>query len=168
MKKLQEDYLFLVRHDVQEINGVAAVAADMTDKKAAVSKEKSRVYKGRERMKPLFVLARELTELQVMENCYQKGALFFEQEHLRYQALAESLSKKGYSVLQVEELRAHYTGEIARVRDLEKSVEKEKRIAERILEELQRSDAERLVQGQRSYEQERRGHKEGKNRQPER
>ncbi len=173
MYKLQEDYLFLVRHNVKNIAGVTAVAADITDKKAEVSKEKSRVYKGRERMKPLFELVRELTELQVMENCYQKGDRFFEQEHQRYQTLAEILSKKGYSVLQVEELRVHYTSEIARIRDMEKAVGKEKRIAERILKELQRSDAERQMQKQqlqeqKLHEQEGRENKEGKNRQPER
>lgn len=73
MQKLQEDYLFLVRHDVQTAAGVAVVAESMADKKKYTSREKSRIFKERARMKPLFDMVSELAELQELENCYRNG-----------------------------------------------------------------------------------------------
>ena len=91
-------------------------------------------------MKPLFDKVSELSERQVLENCYRNGEELFEKEHKRYEELAQRLSKEGYSVGQVEELKLHYRNEIARVRDKEKAVSKEERIAKRILADLMNTD----------------------------
>ena len=91
-------------------------------------------------MKPLFDMVSELLELQELENCYQNGEELFEKEHERYEELSRRLSKEGYSVEQVEELKQHYRNEIARVRDKEKAVSKEERIAKRILADLLSTD----------------------------
>ena len=140
MQKLQEDYLFLVRHDVQTATGVAVVAESMTDKKKDTSREKSRIFKERARMKPLFDMVSELSELQELENCYRNGEELFEKEHKRYEELSQRLSKEGYTVEQVEALKLHYKNEIAMVRDKEKAVSKEERIAKRILADLLSTD----------------------------
>lgn len=140
MQKLQEEYLFLVRHEVQTAAGVAAVAENMTDKKKDTSREKSRIFKERARMKPLFDIAAELMELQEMENCYRNGEKLFEKEHKRYAELLQKLEKEGYTVEQTEQLKEHYKNEIAKVRDKEKAVAKEERIAGRILRDLLSAD----------------------------
>ena len=140
MQKLQEDYLLLVRHDVQTAAGVAVVAESMTDKKKDTSREKSRIFKERARMKPLFDMVSELAELQELENCYRNGEELFEKEHKRYEELSQRLSKEGYTVEQVEALKLHYKNEIAMVRDKEKAVSKEERIAKRILADLLSTD----------------------------
>lgn len=44
MQKLQEEYLFLVRHDVQTAAGIAVIAESMTDKKKDTSKERRAGY----------------------------------------------------------------------------------------------------------------------------
>lgn len=136
MQKLQEDYLFLVRHDIQTAAGVAVIAESMTDKKKDTSKEKSRIFKERAKMKPLFDIASELGELSEMESCYQKGERLFEKEHEKYVELRNRLKKEGYSVEQLEDFKLHYKNEIARIREKEKAVSKEERIAKRILAEL--------------------------------
>ena len=64
MQKLQEDYLFLVRHDIQTAAGVAAIAESMTDKKKDTSRKKSRIFKERAKMKPLFDMVSEMIELE--------------------------------------------------------------------------------------------------------
>jgi hypothetical protein len=140
MQKLQEDYLFLVRHDVQTAAGIAVVAESMTDKKKDTSREKSRIFKERARMKPLFDIVAELEELRELELCYQKGEVLFQKEHERYTQLSDKLSKEGYTVEQVEALKLHYKNEIAMVRDKEKAVSKEERIAKRILADLLSTD----------------------------
>lgn len=137
MQKLQEDYLFLVRHDVKTAAGVAVVAESMTDKKKDTSREKSRIFKERARMKPLFDIVAELRELEL---CYKRGEVLFQKEHERYTELSDKLSKEGYSVEQIDGLKQHYKNEIARVRDKEKAVAKEERIAKRILADLMSTD----------------------------
>lgn len=94
MQKLQEDYLFLVRHDIQTAAGVAVIAENMTDKKKETSREKSRIFKERAKMKPLFDMVAELGELCEMESCYQKGEVLFEKEHEKYVELLEHLKKR--------------------------------------------------------------------------
>lgn len=141
MQKLQEDYLFLARHDVQTVAEVAVLAENMADKKKDTSREKSRIFKERAKMKPLFDIVSELNELQELENCYLRGELLFEKEHKRYKELCKKLEQEGYSVEQLEEFRLHYRNEIARVRDKEKAVSKEERIAKRIMEELREKDS---------------------------
>jgi hypothetical protein len=136
MQKLQEDYLFLVRHDIQTAAGVAVIAESMTDKKKDTSREKSRIFKEHAKMKPLFDIASELGELSEMESCYQKGESLFEKEHEKYMELRNRLKKEGYSVEQLKDFKLHYKNEIARIREKEKAVSKEERIAKRILAEL--------------------------------
>lgn len=140
MQKLQEDYLFLIRHDVQTATGVAVIADTMTDKKKDTSREKSRIFKEKAKMKPLFDIVSELNELQELENCYQKGEELFEKEHEKFIELHSRLEKEGYSIEQVETFKLHYRNEIAKVRDKEKAVSKEERIAKRILAELLSTD----------------------------
>lgn len=140
MQKLQEDYLFLVRHDVQTAANVVMVAECMANKKKDTSREKSRIFKERSRMKPLFDIVTELEKLWELELCYQRGEALFQKEHERYMELLGKLSKEGYSVQQVEELKNHYRNEISRVRDKEKAVSKEERIAKRILADLRNKD----------------------------
>ncbi len=141
MQKLQEEYLFLVRHDVETMAQVAVIADCMTDKKKDTSREKSRIFKERAKMKPLFDVVSELNELNDLENCYQKGEELFESEHRRFVELSGKLEKEGYSVEQIEDFKQHFRNEIARVREQEKAVSKEERIARRILEELRSSEA---------------------------
>ena len=43
MEKLQEDYLFLNRHEINTMEGIAAVAENLLDKRKEISQEKSRV-----------------------------------------------------------------------------------------------------------------------------
>lgn len=136
MEKLQEDYLFLSRHEVNSAAGIAAVAETMREKKKETSREKSRIFKERARMKPLFDMAEEMKSLQECENCYRRGETLFEAEHGRWQELAGRLRKEGYTPESVEILKEHYRSEIARIREREKTVAKEERTAKRILKEL--------------------------------
>ena len=163
MQKLQEDYLFLVRHDIQTAAEIAAIAESMTDKKKDTSREKSRIFKERAKMKPLFDMVSELNELEELEHCFQRGEELFAPEHERYEKISEKLKAQGYTVEQVEEFKQHYKNEIARVRDKEKAVSKEERIAKRILAELMKPDTGKALEETREKEENR---KVEKSRQP--
>lgn len=136
MQKMQEDYLFLSQHQISNVAQLKTVIENLADKKKETSKEKSRIFKERARVKPLFDLALEKGELQILENSYQRGELLFQKEHERYELISEKLAKDGYSSEQIAELKEYYQNRIAWIREQEKSVLKTDRIARRILAEL--------------------------------
>lgn len=53
MHKLQEQYLFLVRHKIESAEELVSVLDNLTDKKKEASKEKSKTYKAKERFKDI-------------------------------------------------------------------------------------------------------------------
>ena len=57
MQKLQEQYLFFVRHNVHNVVELAATVNNLADKKKDASTEKSRVYRSREKCKTIFLIA---------------------------------------------------------------------------------------------------------------
>ena len=136
MHKLQEDYLFLHRHQISQVGEVNVVKEFLEEKRKEVFREKGRVYREREKMKPLFDLVKEMKELQEMENCYVKGDSFFKEEHEMYLHLQKQLNQEGYSLEQVELLEEHYQGEVSKVCQKEAMVKKEERIAKRILAQI--------------------------------
>lgn len=136
MYKLQEQYLFLSRHDIRNIVDLAMTTESLTAKKAEVSKEKSRVFKARAKCNSLFQTLDEMQELKECENSYQSADNFFEEEHQQWTNLFNKLLKEGYKVDEVEVLKEHYRNEIALVRDKEKAAFKELNLAKSIMNEI--------------------------------
>lgn len=164
MQKLQEDYLFLVRHNVigdkgQTANAIKDLHLQMADWKKETSGEKSRIFKEHARMKPLFDIAAQIMALQECENCYQRGENLFEKEHEEYAKLSARLEKEGYTTGQLAEFKEHYRGEITRIREKEKAVAKEERIAARILAEITAGERAGKPEPERRQERQR-GQKE--------
>lgn len=105
MHKLQEQYLFLVRHKIESAEELVSVLDNLTDKKKEASKEKSKTYKAKERFKDIFDKAEQIRGLDDAESCYQSGDTFFEDEHNAWERLNTELLAQGYSVEEVESLR---------------------------------------------------------------
>ena len=108
MHKLQEQYLFLVRHKIESAEELVSVLDNLTDKKKEASKEKSKTYKAKERFKDIFDKAEQIRGLNDAESCYQSGDTFFEDEHNAWERLNTELLAQGYSVEEVESLRKKY------------------------------------------------------------
>jgi len=136
MHKLQEQYLFLASHDISNVADLVMTTANLSEKKAAVSKEKSRVFKARAKCNSLFQTVNEMQDLKECEHSYQAGDHFFEEEHGQWIKLLGRLKKEGYSWEEVEALREHYRGEIVMVRNKEKAVFKEWNLAKSIMNEI--------------------------------
>ena len=75
MQRLQENYLFLVRHEVKTTIELAAISENMEIKKKETGKEKNRIFKEWARMKPLFDTVAEQKELEELESCYKSFTL---------------------------------------------------------------------------------------------
>ena len=136
MHKLQEQYLFLVRHKIESAEELVSVLDNLTDKKKEASKEKSKTYKAKERFKDIFDKAEQIRELDDAESCYQSGDTFFEDEHNAWERLNAELLAQGYSVEEVESLRKKYESKYAQDCKAERAVSKELSLGRSIWKEL--------------------------------
>ena len=136
MHKLQEQYLFLVRHKIESAEELVSVLDNLTDKKKEASKEKSKTYKAKERFKDIFDKAEQIRELDDAESCYQSGDTFFEDEHNAWERLNIELLAQGYSVEEVESLRKKYESKYAQDCKAERAVSKELSLGRSIWKEL--------------------------------
>ena len=152
MHKLQEQYLFLVRHEIESAEELVAVIDNLTDKKKEASKEKSRTYKAMARFKPIFEKAGQIRELDGAESCYQDGDDFFEEEHMQWEKLCSELTEQGYSVEEAESIKRKYDDKYAIDCSLERAAAKELNLGKSILDEIMVSAAEQ--EKQYEYEKE--------------
>ena len=136
MHKLQEQYLFLVRHKIESAEELVSVLDNLMDKKKEASKEKSKTYKAKERFKDIFDKAEQIRELDDAESCYQSGDTFFEDEHNAWERLNTELLAQGYSVEEVESLRKKYESKYAQDCKAERAVSKELSLGRSIWKEL--------------------------------
>ena len=136
MHKLQEQYLFLVRHKIESVEELVSVLDNLTDKKKEASKEKSKTYKAKERFKDIFDKAEQIRGLDDAESCYQSGDTFFEDEHNAWERLNTELLAQGYSVEEVESLRKKYESKYAQDCKAERAVSKELNLGRSIWKEL--------------------------------
>ena len=136
MHKLQEEYLFLVNHDINSVEELVSVVSSLTDKRKEVSAEKSRIYKARERNRELFDTVDEMQELKPAEQSYIQGDEFFEDEHIKWEMLNQKLLLQGYTLEEVETLRKHYKEEYSKACVKERAVFKELNIGKTIWKSL--------------------------------
>ena len=136
MHKLQEQYLFLVRHKIESAEELVSVLDNLTDKKKEASKEKSKTYKAKERFKDIFDKAEQIRGLDDAESCYQSVDTFFEDEHNAWERLNTELLAQGYSVEEVESLRKKYESKYAQDCKAERAVSKELSLGRSIWKEL--------------------------------
>lgn len=141
MEKLQQQYLFLVRHDVHSVEELALTVANLTDKRKEASSDKSRVYRARQRCKSLFDIAGQMDMLEVAEKCFQNGDNFFMEEHRQWMELTKKLSEEGYSYEEIKKLRAYYKEQIAYVSNRERASAKELNLAKTIWKDMVSDEA---------------------------
>ena len=140
MHKLQEQYLFLVNHDIDTVTDLRDTKEALTDKKKEVSSEKSKVYRQRKKCEDLFAVLEEMQHYSYAEQAYQSGDDYFVNEHQEWCRLEQKLKVLGYTFDEVVLMKEHYRSEIARTREEELSLRKEIRVAESILREIEEED----------------------------
>ncbi|MGN0337859.1 MAG: relaxase/mobilization nuclease domain-containing protein [Lachnospiraceae bacterium] len=136
MHRLQEQYLFLMEHDIENEGQLRGAIYQLEEKKKQASAEKRRVYRTRKKCEDLFSVEAEMKNWKEAEDAYQRGEHFFEEEHELWTQAEQKLRQQGYTYEEVLTLKEHFRAEAARVRKLELAAEKKVRIAESILKEL--------------------------------
>jgi len=145
MQKLQQQYLFLVRHNVHNVVELAATVDNLTGKKKEASKDKSRVYRSREKCKTIFAIADELEELKPAENSYLNGDKFFEEEHNQWINLTSQLQREGYFLQEVEQLKEYYREQYSILSSREKVVFKELNLGKSIVKDMISDNEDRTM-----------------------
>ncbi len=154
MHQLQEQYNFLSRHDITNAVELASVITSLTDKKKEAGREKGKVYRIRQKMKPLFEIADQMAALSDAENAYQSGDEFFKEEHEKWVALEKELRVQGYSLSEVQELSAYYKEQSALTRRKHSEVEKELRTGEAVWKSMYDTDGKVQEQSEEKLQKE--------------
>lgn len=155
MQKLQQQYLFLVRHDIHTMEELAFTVSDLTDKRKDASLEKSRVYRARAKCKALFDLAEQMTELEFAEEGYQSGDNYFASEHSQWIELSERLKAEGYSLEEVKKLREYYREQAAYSCQKERASIRELNLGKTIMNDFISASGEQAKQNEQSIEKNR-------------
>ena len=142
MHKIQEQYLFLVNHDIESVEELQNKSQMLMQEKKACSNEKSKMYRAKKKCEELFEIRDSMETLYEREQAYQNGDEFFQEEHELWTKYEEQLKAQGYSYEEVIKLQEHYNGEIARLRKLELEVRKELRVVESLVKELDEVERE--------------------------
>lgn len=135
MKQLQEEYLFLARHDIRDMESLLAEECSLTDKKKSITAEKRKLYRERYQYQYLFDTVRKMEDLGEGEQSYQAGDTFFLEEHEKYVSLQEELRKEKYSPEEIYRIKDHFREQAAAVQKKERAVKKELAVAKHIREE---------------------------------
>ncbi len=136
MKQLQQEYNFLVDHDIHSSVELTMVISNLTDKKRETSREKGKVYRTRQKYKELFEIAGHMEELEDARAAYLLGDGFFKEENNQWESYQEQLKKQGYQLSEVQELAAYYKEQASQMRMKEAAVTKELRVGESIWKSL--------------------------------
>ena len=136
MKQLQEQYLFLSDHRIQTVEDLLSAVEQLGEKKKEAHREKSAVYRKRQKCKELFDTFSEMKELHPAEMAYQQGDEFFREEHEKWEKLEKALQEQGYTYEEVQDLRIYYRKQIQECTKKEKAVSVAKQIGEQILKEV--------------------------------
>lgn len=136
MHRMQEQYLFLVRHDIHSVAGLEQVTENLIEIRKSASAQKSKVYRTSYKNKELYEIVDKMDELVECENCYRNGDTFFVEEHEKWIMSETQLRQKGYSYDEVKELKEHYHCQAVKFKNMETMAAKEIRIADSIAEEI--------------------------------
>lgn len=146
MHRLQQQYLFLARHDVKSSVELAATIMNLTDKRKEVSSEKSKIYRNQKKFETLFQIAEDMTALKECENTYQSGDNFFEEEHKRWIDLEQQLKSLGYTYEETVELKNYYRKLCSEINQKEKAVVKELNIGKSIWKDTVKDEDAKVLE----------------------
>lgn len=145
MHKLQEQYLFLAKHNIHTKEEMVMVREELLQRRKETSNAKSKVYKERYKFKELFQKLERMEELKECEECFCKGDDFFKEEHAEYETLEKEIKEQGYAMEEIENLREHFKVKIREVNKAEKEAKKKFRLADSIVKDFAKDEEEKII-----------------------
>lgn len=145
MHKLQEQYLFLAKHNIHTKEEMIMVRDKLLQRRKEVSNARSKVYKERYKFKELFEKLERMEELKECEECFQSGDDFFKEEHAEYEALENEIEEQGYTIKEIENLREHFKIKIGDVNKAEKEAKRKFRLSDSIVKDFAKDEEEKII-----------------------
>ncbi len=137
MHKLEEQYLFLVEHDISSLEELKGMKEKIDDERRDLAGAKTRNYRTVKKLRELYSVANAMTELVSAERLYRSGDQEFEAEHIRYEELEAILQNEEYSYEEIMRLKDHYHSEELLLKEMSKKASRDVRIAVSIIKELE-------------------------------
>ena len=137
MHKLEEQYLFLVEHDITSLDHLKEVKSDLDSERRKVAGAKSKNYRTVKKLRELYQVTSEMSDLLPGERLFQSGDKEFETEHRKYSKLNDVLKKEGYTYEEIRRLKEHYHSEELLLKEMSKKTSRDVRIAVSIIKELE-------------------------------
>lgn len=154
MHKLQEQYLFLAKHNIHTKEEMIIVREELLQRCKETSNAKSKVYKERYRFRELFEKLERMDELKECEECFQNGDDFFKEEHLEYETLEKEIKEQGYTIEEIENLREHFKVKIGEVGKAEKEAKRKFRLADSIVKDFAKDEDEKIIVNEKEQSKE--------------
>ena len=136
--KLQEQYLFLVDHDVKSEQDLETIKVDIDSEKKQRVSEKNRNYRTGRKCRFLFGVVHEMDNLKSAVELYQNGDSEFQHEFDRWLECEAQLSKQGYSYEEVKNIEVHCKAEGKKLRKALSDLSKEQKLLKDIIAECER------------------------------
>jgi len=134
MHQLEEEYLFLIRHNIHSLNDIQALQCELHESEKQISRKRRHMFSERAHFKELFLLVQDMEVLEPAEHAFQAGDVFFIEEHKKWTEDLMKLSNQGYSVEEVVFVKEQFKNRLSVIREEEKTIRKELRIAKVLLE----------------------------------
>lgn len=168
MHKLQEQYLFLLDHNIESVVQLQEEIEILAQQKKEVLSERRKVSRHHKSSAELYHTADLMAELEPCERSYQNGDTFFETEHQEWLNCEQVLKEAGYSFEEVQELKVHFRSEAMKLTKQQKKLEKDIRTAKAIIKELAETEVSREQAEQRKQIKEKEQEKKWEKTQPSR
>lgn len=136
--KLQDEYLFLIDHDVKDESSLSSVKEEVLSEKKRIVSEKNRNYRLEKKCKPIIDIVNQMDELRFGKDAYLGGDHDFKSEYDRWCECEAVLKAQGYTYDEVKAIEEHCRSEAARLKKSVSDISKEVRIIQSIIKECEK------------------------------
>ena len=134
--KLQEDYLFLARYEIQTYEKLVEVRDRLMDSYKKAGRDEQKNYRSKRKYRDLFQAAERMDYLSYAKEAYEDGDKEFIDEYEEYKQNEKKLSDSGYSMNEVLDLKTHFNSLYRTSREERFEIRGMFRTANRILNEV--------------------------------
>ena len=160
MHRLQEEYFFLTRNNISELEHIETAIEKIKGNVSDVTNQKRKYYKERKSFEEIFKAVKRLEQLEIGEQLFLEGDDGFISEHEKWEEKMQVLNENGYSYEEAKRLRDYYKEKISDAVKMEKQLKRQIHIGEKIREDLtSEKDKERqtVMEKEKIIERDRKG-----------
>lgn len=136
MNEVHDQYLFLVKYDIHSLEGLITIQEQFVEKRKECQQERTKLYREKKRLESLFAIADQMIELQLAENSFQNGDVFFLAEHEQYETLFHDLENQGYTFSEIQKLRDFMQAKLNGNYEKRRAVQESLKLANRMVDEV--------------------------------